>query len=308
MTKKISSIALAALLVLLLAACGAQPAAGPGTDRAGNAITPPAKAEKIVSLAASTTRILYDLGLGDKLVAIDSYSAPNLPEELAAALPQLDMMAPDLELLTTLSPDIIFTSNLSSAGGPDAFSTLRQAGVCIAEIPTPVTVDGIFEDVQFIADCTGTSAEGKKLVEDAQASLAEAAALLVSVSERPSVYFEVSPAPNCYSTGSGTYLDELIALAGGINIFSTQQDWIAVTEESIVTAAPEVIFTVVDFMPDPISEIGARPGWQDVPAVANGRVVQLNALDSQQPTQHVVDAVWQMLAALHPGLAADAAA
>ncbi|NLW79526.1 MAG: ABC transporter substrate-binding protein [Ruminococcaceae bacterium] len=337
--KKLVSLALACLLAVALAACGSPagntPESAPGstpasstplpestpestpdssaatdltTDRAGNPITPPAQVNGIVSMAASTTRTLYDLGLADKLVAIDTYSAANLPEDMAAELPQLDMMAPDLELLASLAPDIIFVSPLSSAGGEDIYAPLRASGTCVAEVPSPDSIAGIFEDVQFIAALCGEAAAGTALVAGAQTQLDEIAALVATTQDRPGVYFEVSPAPNCYSTGSGTYLNEMIALAGGTNVFEDQESWIGVTEESIVLAAPDVIFTVADYLEDPVGEILARTGWETIPAVESGAVALISPADSQQPTTHVVDAVWAMLAVIHPELSARQAA
>ncbi len=321
--KKVLSFVMVAVLLATLCACGGEapassavaavaiadgntPMAGPAPaqDRAGNPIVVPEQVNKIVSLAASTTRVLCDLGLGGQLVAVDTYSVDNLSANVPQDILLLDMMAPDLEQLAQLAPDIIFVSNLSSAGGADIFAPLKESGICVADIPTPVTVAGIFEDVQFIADCTGKSAEGARLVQDAQDILDNAAALLAQTNERPTVYFEVSPSPNLYSTGAGTYLNELVTLAGGSNIFKDQDSWIAVTEESVVTAAPDVIFTAVDFLPEPTEEILARAGWETVPAVENAAVYSVDTAASQQPTHHVAEAVWQMLEYLHPELAA----
>ena len=86
----------ALLLAFALCLCAGALAA-PSEDRAGEPISLPETIEKIVSMAPSTTRVLTDLGLGDKLLAVDSYSAMYQPE--LAALPQFDMMTPDAEQL-----------------------------------------------------------------------------------------------------------------------------------------------------------------------------------------------------------------
>ena len=289
-----------AILGISLAACAPAEKSANTTDRSNNAILVPDKVEKIVSMAAATTRILVDLGLGDKLVAVDTYSALNLPAEQSASIVQLDMMAPDLEQLSALQPDILFVSELSSAGQEDIYASLREAGVCVAEIPTPSTVDGVFEDVLFIANCTGKSAEGEKIVTEARARLEKIAQMLEGVEERPKVYYEVSPAPDCYTTGTGTYMNELIELAGGVNIFAEQEGWLAVSEETIVSAQPDVIFTGVDFLPDPVGDIKDRAAWKELPALRNDKVVFIDPQDSQQPTHHIVDAIEIMLEVLHP--------
>ena len=114
----------------------------PTQDRAGNAIKVPEKVEKIVSMAPSTTQVLIDLGLGDKIIGIDTNSvtyADKLPSNVA----QFDMMAPDNEAIAALNPDIVFTSGMSSVGGTSPFQSLIDSGVCVADIPSPSSFDGI---------------------------------------------------------------------------------------------------------------------------------------------------------------------
>lgn len=300
--KKVVSLVLATVLILALAACSsANGGGGETTDRAGNPITVPAKVEKIVSLSPAFTVILSDLGMGDKIVAMDSYSAFGFEGDTEGIL-LLDMSAPDLEQLAALQPDIVFVSNISSGGGSDVFKPLRDANICIAEIPTPDTVQGVLEDVAFIASSVGAKAEGEKLVNQAKEKLKKAEDLLKTTEQRPLVYFEIAPAPTLYTTGSGTYLDELITLAGGTNIFADQTSWAQVTEESVLLANPDVILTGVNYIDEPVSEILSRPGWEVTAAVENEKVYYIPPEISQQPTHHVVDGLLLMLEKIHPEL------
>lgn len=300
--KKMTALLLVAIVTFGLVACGEKKVAGQETkDRAGNAIVLPEEVNSIVSLAASTTQILNDLGLSDKLVAVDSYSAFLLGDSATQDLVILDMTQPDLEQLTKLKPDIIFVSNISSGGGQDIMMPLRDSGVCVAEIPTPETVQGTLEDVQFIADSTNTTEKGKALVAEATATLEKIAkALKEEKREAPRVYFEVAPAPNLYSTGNSTYLNELITLAGGKNIFADNDGWIAVTEESVLLADPEYIFTAVDFIEDATDEIKSRAGWENVSAISSEQVHFIAPEISQQPTHHIVEAIWEMHTQMYP--------
>ncbi len=322
--KKLTSALLALLLAVSIAACSS-PASSqsavnsqstssiaasqevqqgkPTQDRAGNTITVPETVTKIASLSPAYTVILEDLGLLDKLVALDSYSNTALKNPLENVL-EMDMMQPDLEQLAALAPDIIFVSNLSSAGGTDIFAPLRDMGICVAEVPTPDTVAGILEDVQFIADCAGETEKGQKLVADATATLTMVESKLDGTEEKPLVYFEVSPAPDLYTTGNGTYLNEMIELAGGENIFKDLTSWAKVGEEAVVAAAPAVIFTGVDYMPEPVQEILSREAWSNVPAVEKQQVYFIAPAISQQPTHRIVEGIVQMMEQIHPEVAA----
>ena len=129
-------------LLLTLALClSAGALAAPAEDRAGEPISLPETIEKIVSMAPSTTRVLTDLGLADKLVAVDTYSA--MYYEDTASLLQYDMMTPDNEALALLEPDVIFVTGMSFAEGENPFQPLIDLGACVAVIPSSYSIEDI---------------------------------------------------------------------------------------------------------------------------------------------------------------------
>ena len=274
------------------------PAARPTADRSGNAIEVPETIDTIVSLAPAFTQVLCDLGLSDRLVAVDTQSP--LYSELPEGVVQFDLMAPDLEQLLALEPDILFVSPLSSQGGDDVFAPLREQGLCVAEIPTAGTLSGVAEDVQFIADCVGLPDEGKALVDGMQETFDAVEAIGQTISERKSVLFEISPLPYLYSFGEGVYLDEMLALIGADNALAGQTGWLAVTEESAIAADPDVILTNVNFTEDPVQEILSRAGWENVTAVKEGAVYLIDNGTSSLPNHHVAEALVEMAKAIYP--------
>lgn len=324
--KKICSLFVAVALAFGLVACGTpaaggssagpaasasapaasqeQPAARPDRDRAGNPITVPEKAERIACLAPATAQVLEALGLSDRLVAVDTQT-PLYCDGLPQGVLQLDMMAPDLEQLVALGPDILFVSSLSSAGGEDIFKAVRQAGICVAEVPTAGSLQDIKEDLVFIAACVGLPERGEQLAGQLQAALDEVAAAAAQIpeAEKKTVLFEISPLPYLYSFGSGVYLDELLQLLGAKNALAGQEGWLAVEEESAVAANPDVILTNDNFSgADPVAEILARPGWQGVGAVQTGQVFYIDNAASSQPNHNVVKALHQMALAVYPDI------
>ena len=101
----------------------------PTQDRAGNDIVLPEEVNAIVSMAPSITRTLIDLGLSDKIVACDTNSAASYGSELAADIPQFDMMTPDQEQIIALNADLVLTSGMSAAHGDDVFDAVKESGV-----------------------------------------------------------------------------------------------------------------------------------------------------------------------------------
>ena len=277
----------------------------PAQDRAGNPITVPDEAERIISLAPAATQILCDLGLAEKIVAVDSNS-PMYAEGLSEDVLQFNMMEPDLEQIMNAEADIVFVSNMSSQGGEDIFKSVRDAGVCVAEIPTSNSIADVEKDVQFVADCVGMSAEGSELVAGMEAVIGQVSAIGETITEPKTVLFEISPVPYLYSFGTGVYLNEMIELIGAKNVLADQEGWLSVTEESAVAANPDVILTSDNFSnEDPVAEILGREGWQNVTAVAEGQVAYIDNAASSLPNHHIVDALVEMAKAVYPDAYAE---
>ena len=286
--KHIAKLLCAAVAFALMLASAAL-AEAPTEDRAGNAIALPEEVNSIVSLAPATTQIIESLGLTDKLVGVDTQSplyVAGLDE-----LPQFDMMAPDVEQIAALEPDIVFASGISYLDG-DPFAALEGMGICVVDIPTSNSIAAVGEDVLFTAQCLGMADEGQALVDEMNAT----------IEDKKTVLFEISALPSIYSFGTGTFLDEMIALIGAENAFGDQEGWIAVAEEDAVASNPDVILTSVNYIEDPVGEILGRAGWEAVTAVANGDVYYIDNGASSLPNHHIVD---EMAVAVYPDADAE---
>ena len=134
------------------------------TDRAGNQFNLPKKVNTIISTAPSNTEILVKLGLADKLIAIDKYSADV--EGIRQDLPKIDFRNPDAETLVGLKPDIIIASGHNKSGNEDPFAAVKEAGIEVVYIPSSSSIEGIYEDINFIAKITGTEKKGIEIVDN----------------------------------------------------------------------------------------------------------------------------------------------
>lgn len=271
-------------------------------DRAGNEIEVPKNIDRIISMAPSTTEILLDLGLGDKIVAID-HNAKRMKgfNGLGSDIPEFDMMTPDIEKMASLNPDIVFTSGMSNLEGKaEPFKPLRDLGVCVADIPTSNSIEDIKSDIIFIADLTKTSDKAKEMIETIEEEVDKIAQIGKNIKEKKTVYFEIAAAPNMYSFGSGVFLNELIELIGATNVFKEQKRWINVNDESIVAANPDVILTNVNYIEDPVAEIKSRKGWENIKAVKSNNVYYIDSNASTLPNHNFVKAMWEIAKAVYP--------
>ncbi len=269
------------------------------TDREGTEVNIPTKIEKIISTAPSNTEVLMALGLGDKLVAIDKYSTDI--EGINTELPQIDFLNPDAETIIGLEPDIVIASGHNKTGSvEDPFKAISEAGIPVVYIPSSDSIDGIYKDIEFIADVVNERSKGKEIVDDMKAQVEEIKAIGDTITDKKSVYFEISPAPYLSSFGKSTFLNEMIEIIGAKNIFENEEGWASPTAEAIIDANPDVIITNAGYMENPTEEIKSRDAWENINAIKNNEVYLVDQNASSRPSQNVIKALEQMAKAVYP--------
>lgn len=267
-------------------------------DRSGISFKVPLKINRIISMQPSVTQILLDMGLGDKIVAIDEYSLRV--KGINEKLPKFDMLSPDTERIIELKPDVVFVSNISAEGGEDPFKVLTDYGISIVHIPTAKSLNDIEADITFMGDLLGSQKQAKEIVEHMEREITKTREISKTIKIKKRVYFEVGFDPYFYSFGKETFLDEIMTIIGAENIFSNQHDWVSISEETIVQENPDVILTNIDFIEDPVKEIMMRNGWGELKAVKNNQVFLIDNQSSTLPNHHVIKAMKEMAKAIYP--------
>ncbi|MBM9830039.1 ABC transporter substrate-binding protein [Enterococcus sp. DIV1444a] len=270
----------------------------PTKDRSGKEITLPKEANKIISLVPSTTEVIEDLGKTDQLIAVDTQSSTMMTD--LKKLPQMDMMAVDAEKLIALKPQIVYVNDINLASSESVWKQVEDAGITVVNIPTSTSIKAIKEDVQFIADSLSEHEKGQKLIKTMDQEIDEVTKIGKTIKKPKTVLFEVAALPDIYSFGNGTFLNEMIETIGAKNVLANEKGWLPVTEEAAIAAKPEVILTNVNYMKDPAKEILARKNWENVPAVQNKEVFEIDNMSSSLPNNHITKALKQMAKAVYP--------
>lgn len=270
----------------------------PTKDRSGKEITLPKEATKIISLVPSTTEVIEDLGKTDQLIAVDTQSSTMMTD--LKKLPQMDMMAVDAEKLIALKPQIVYVNDINLASSESVWKQVEDAGITVVNIPTSTSIKAIKEDVQFIADSLSEHEKGQKLIKTMDQEIDEVAKIGKTIKKPKTVLFEVAALPDIYSFGNGTFLNEMIETIGAKNVLANEKGWLPVTEEAAIAAKPEVILTNVNYMKDPAKEVLARKNWENVPAVQNKEVFEIDNMSSSLPNNHITKALKQMAKAVYP--------
>lgn len=234
---------------------------------------------RIVCLTEETTETLYLLGEGDRVVGISGYTVrppearqkPKVSSFLHARYEKIEALEPDLILaFSDLQAEI--THDLIKKGYP--VFTFNQRSV--AEI---------LQMIRVLAGIVGVPAKGEALVSALERDLDAIRERATRRRHRPRVFFEEWYDPLI----SGIrWTEELVEIAGGDPIFpelaaaSLANDRI-VTSAQVIARAPEVIIGSWCGKPVRRERIAARPGWQDVPAVKNGRIYEVKSTYILQP-------------------------
>jgi iron complex transport system substrate-binding protein len=288
------------LFVLTLFSAGGCNKSAPTAALAGQA-QPKSEGLRIISAAPSNTEIIVGLGLGANLVAVDKWS-----KDIAgvnAALPEVDFFYPDAEAILALQPDVIVSSEINNFGAADSpFKPLLEMGIRVVQVPTSKSLAGIYGDIVTIARSLGVGERGEEMaagLREAVESYAEKGKQAAR-GGRKKVFFEVTPAPELTTFGSGTYLNEMIELVGAVNIFAGQKGWFSPGAEAILERDPDVILSMDMTGYGVRSEEDRFAHFATVTAVKEKRIYTIDADSAGRPTQNIILALDQMARAIYP--------
>lgn len=299
--KKITALLMAIMMGLTFTACSTEAVTDTEeavviTDREGNDFEIPAEVETIICVSSTILETLIDLGLGDKIVGIDTYSVgiDGVSEDVVA----FDMMAIDTEAIIALDADIIFATGMSyTSSEEDPYSDVKAAGTIVTMIPSATSIDDIKEDIEFIGAVTGTSETAEEIIEEMTSKIEEITSDLEETGL--SVYFEISASPYQYSFNDSTFMGAMIIELGCTNIFGDEEyEWFSPSEEQIIAGNPDIIFTTVDYIDEPVEEIKSRDGWDVISAVANDNVYYIDTNSSNRANENIVIALEEMATAI----------
>ncbi len=300
-TKKVLSlIATFVMAMMIFVGCSSKPTTM--QDREGNEFNVPKEVNTIISTAPSNTEVLVALGLADKLVAVDKYSADV--EGISEDLPKIDFRNPDAEAIIALNPDIVIASGHNKAGDEDPFALIKEAGIPVAYIPSSYSIDGIYGDIEFIASLTDTEKEGKDLINSMKEEIEAIKAIGDTITDKKNVYFEIGAGSGLYTFGNETFLNEMIETIGATNVFGEENSWITVTPEAVIDANPDVILANTPGTNEAgltaVEDIKSREGWDTIAAVQNSDVYEIDKNSSSRASQNIIKALKEMAKAIYP--------
>lgn len=257
--------------------------------------------ERAVVIGGSLTEIAYELGVDDRIVAVDSTSV--WPLEALQDHPDVGYMrALSPEGILAMAPDVVVA--LSGAGPPTTFDVLRNASVEIITVPEGYTPDAIREKIRIVAEAFDVAEAGTALADRVTAEIAEVEEALAAVTEPRSVLFVFSFASGrIVAAGQETGADAIITLSGGINAMTGFTGYVPVSDEAVTAAAPEVVLAMENAGPEDVTDaVFGLPALAQTPAGETGSFISFDGQFMLAFGPRTADAIREVAVALYPEL------
>ena len=224
----------------------------------------------IVSLSPTATEMIFAIGAGDLVIAVDDFS--NYPDAAAEKMVGLSAFDPNVEAIAALEPDLVLTDGTN----PDFLAQLDTLGIVHWEGPAASAFDDIYAQIEQLGAPTGRVGEAAELVSSLQLRVEAVTATIAAPAVPLSYYHELDP--TFFSVSPNTFIGSVYSLVGLVNIVPTDGDaFPQLSQEFIVDADPDIIFLACTiYCGETAESVAARDGWSGLTAVQTGAVIEMN--------------------------------
>ena len=245
----------------------------PVTVAADNgSVTIDSRPTAVISISASATEMLFAMGAGDQVVAVDDQS--DYPAE--APMTDLSGFTPNLEAILAFQPDLV----IASFDPGSLVEGLEVAGVPVLLLNAAPTIDDVYRQIEVIGVATGNIDQALLVNGEIREGLEAVVAEAATAADGVTYYHELDN--TLYSVTSQSFIGQLYALLGMVNIADPADPdgasfgFPQLSSEYVVTADPDIIFLADAVFGESAETLAARPGWEGMSALISGAVVELD--------------------------------
>lgn len=279
-------------MLLAVIACYGEPPRRPAVaDDFGDSVSMARPAARIVSLNPTSTELLFALGAGSRLVGRSQY---DVHPPAARNVPDLGPgLVPSVEHVLAAHPDLVVL--YASADNRPAATSLRAAGITVVSLRTDRIAD--FErTTRLLGHLTGTSAAAERLLDSVTATLNRVRRATASL-PHPRVFLHAWESP-LMTIGAGSFLSELVSIAGARNVFEDlPQPSAQVAFEEVLRRDPDALLVG----PQTAVELQAIQRWRMLRAVREGHLLVFDTLLVGRPSVRLGEAAVSLAKLIHPG-------
>lgn len=289
------AFALTALCILFLSIPLSPSKAAVYTDDIGRTVQIPSHPRRIISLAPSITETLFALGLDREIVGVTDFC--NYPEAALSRPKVGSFISLSAEKIVSLRPDLI----LATADGnrKESVEQLMRLGLPVYTV-SPSNLNQTLHMISTLGGMTGREKEAHALVHKLRQRILHVKTVTERL-PRPKVFFQVG-IDALITAGSGTFLNELITIAGGLNIAGGETvRYPRYSIEKILTAAPDVVIVTSMKGEGTFEKVNKKwSRWPSIPAVRTGRIYLMETDLVFRPSPRIVDGLEELTRLIHP--------
>ncbi len=267
------------------------------TDATGETITLTSRPERIVSLAPSTTEILAALGVEDEIVGRTEYC--NYPESIEDVEEVGDTSNPNLEAIISLDPDLVVSSIYVSE---EIVNKLRELGIPVVFFNEQEGFEGTYTVITSIGELVGESEKAAEIVANMKETVKDTTEKVNALNkvEKPKIYYMVGYGEQDFTAGGGTFIGQIINLAGGENIAQSLDSWL-ISKEQIANNPPDMIIMPTNTAS--LKDLQNAEFYKDLKAVKEGQVYEIDGDMISRQGPRIAEALVEMAEIINPELA-----
>jgi len=253
-----------------------------------------ARPQAIISLSAVATEMLFAIGAGPQVVAVDDQS--NYPPD--APVTDLSGFTPNIEAILSYQPDLV----VITFDPGDLVASLEAARIPVLSYTAAATIDDVYGQIDALGQATGNQEGASAVSAGIEADLADAVAGTGGAGEGVTYYHEIDN--TLYTVTSSTFFGEIYGLFGMVNIADAADEdgsafgYPQLSSEYIVSDDPDIIFLADALYGESAETVAERPGWAVMTAVQNGDIVELDSDVASRWGPRIVDLARDIAAAL----------
>jgi iron complex transport system substrate-binding protein len=270
-------------------------------DDEGTTVTIPARPERVISLSPANTEIAFALGAGDRLLGGTDFD--DFPPEAVGLTDVATFNGVLMEQVVALDPDLVLAAG-NFFTPPADIARMRELGYPVLVVYA-ATVEGVLDDIELIGDALGKGDAARDLTASMQAQIDQVMAAVGALERRPRTFYQIGSEPEIYAPAPGSFIADMVSLAGGDPIVTTDPNVFAIPVEQLVAADPEVIVVGDALYGVCPVHVSTRPGWGVMTAVTEGAVRPVDDTVITRPGPRLAQGLANLARAIHPELALD---
>ncbi len=267
------------------------------TDAVGNEVTLEKAPATIVSMTPSNTEILFALGLATEIIGVNDFD--NYPVE-ALEKEKIGSQQFDVEKIVAMNPEMVFAHESGLSTGEEGLQQLRDAGIPVFVVKNALDFEETYATIVTIGQATGKTVEAEKIVADMKAKVEDVTAKVATVDNKKTVFVETSPAPEIYTPGNNTFMNQILGMVGAENIAADQEDWFKMDPEEIVNRNPDVIVVMYSYIDTAVEDVYKRAGFDSITAIKNKAVVQVDENKTSRTGPRLAEGLEEIAKAIYP--------